>query len=130
VIAMTVVGLVPAYATALSGQVIQSAYDPRDDQYRILGLVRAQAEYERAAAEHERGVQLFERGLISEQELADLRQSFERACAGQLPAAVALGDLRVAPRDDRSGGEEPGTGREELRATDAPQYHGRWHRIR
>jgi hypothetical protein len=87
---MMVVGLVPAYATTLSGQVIQSAYDPRDDQYRILGLVRAQAEYERAAAEHERGAQLFERGLISEKELADLRQSFERARVNYLQQSLAV----------------------------------------
>lgn len=88
--AMVVAGLVPVRATTLAGQVIQSAYDPRDDQYRILGLVRAQAEFERAAADHERGMQLFERGLISEQELADLRQSFERARVNYLQQSLAV----------------------------------------
>jgi hypothetical protein len=89
-IAMIVVGLIPAFAATLSGQVIQSAYDPRDDQYRILGLVRAQAEYERASADYERGQQLFDQGLLSEQGLADLRQSFERSRVNYLQQSLAV----------------------------------------
>jgi hypothetical protein len=89
-ITIMTVGLLPAYASPLAGQVIQSAYDPRDDQYRLLGLVRAQAEYERAAAEHQRALELFERGLISEQELADVRQTFERARVNYLQQSLAV----------------------------------------
>jgi hypothetical protein len=74
----------------LSAQVIQSAYNPRDDQYRILGLVRAQAEYERAAAEQERATQLFDEGLISEQDLLERQQTFERARVNYLQQSLAV----------------------------------------
>jgi hypothetical protein len=83
-------GLVLAAPRALDAQVIQSAYNPRDDQYRILGLVRAQAEYERAAGDHDRAVQLFENGLISEQELSEMRQAFERARVNYLQQSLAV----------------------------------------
>lgn len=82
--------LLPCSVRAISGQVIQSAYDPRDDQYRLLGLVRAQAEYERAAADHERAVALHERGLISDQELSDRRQAFERARVNYLQQSLSV----------------------------------------
>jgi hypothetical protein len=51
-------------AGPVGAQVVQGTYNPRDDQYRVLGLVRAQAEYERAEAQYLRGPELADKQLI------------------------------------------------------------------
>jgi hypothetical protein len=66
-------------AGAAQAQVIQGTYNPRDDQYRLLGLIRAQAEFERAAAAYERGQKLAADHVLSAEALEELQAAYERA---------------------------------------------------
>ena len=65
--------------SATPAQVVQGTYNPRDDQYRILGLIRAQAEFERAAAAYERGQKLAAEQVLSAEALDGLHAAYERA---------------------------------------------------
>ena len=65
-------------------------YNPRDDQYRLLGMTRAQAEYESALREFERQRELRARNLISEAELEQARTRMEGARVNYLQAALAI----------------------------------------
>jgi hypothetical protein len=81
--------LVPC-AAAAHAQVIQGTYNPRDDQYRVLGLVRAQAEYERAEAQYQRARELAGKQLIPVQELENARAAFERARVDYLQQSLTV----------------------------------------
>ncbi len=89
-IAAVLLSCVGFSAAHLPAQVVQSAYDPRDDQYRLLGLVRAQAEFNRMAAEYDRAQELAEKGLMSQSELAEHQQAFERARVNYLQQSLAV----------------------------------------
>ncbi len=65
-------------------------YNPRDDQYRLLGMTRAQAEYENALREYQRQRELRERGLIAEADLERVRTQMEGARVNYLQAALAI----------------------------------------
>ena len=65
-------------------------YNPRDDQYRLLGMTRAQAEYESVLREFERQRELRARNLISEAELEQARTRMEGARVNYLQAALAI----------------------------------------
>jgi hypothetical protein len=65
-------------------------YNPRDDQYRLLGMTRAQAEYESALRDYERQRQLRAQNLISDAELEHARTTMETARVNYLQAALAI----------------------------------------
>jgi len=65
-------------------------YNPRDDQYRLLGMNRAQTEYETALREYERARDLRSRNLNSEADLERARNMMEGARVNYLQAALAI----------------------------------------
>jgi hypothetical protein len=65
-------------------------YNPRDDQYRLLGMTRAQADYALALREYERIRDLRGRSLSSESELEQVRARMEGARVNYLQAALAI----------------------------------------
>lgn len=65
-------------------------YNPRDDQYRLLGMNRAQSEYENALREYNRQRELRERNLISEADVERSRTQMEGARVNYLQAALAI----------------------------------------
>ena len=54
-------------------------YNPRDDQYKLLGLKRALDAYNISKAEFERQKALFERGLVSKSDLGRVENTFHDA---------------------------------------------------
>ena len=65
-------------------------YNPRDDQYRLLGMTRAQTEYETALRDFERARDLRSRNLNSESDLEQARARMENARVNYLQAALAI----------------------------------------
>jgi hypothetical protein len=65
-------------------------YNPRDDQYRLLGMARAQSDYEAAMREYERARQLRSQNMIAESELERARSMMEGARVNYLQAALAI----------------------------------------
>jgi hypothetical protein len=65
-------------------------YNPRDDQYRLLGMTRAQAQYEQAEREFARQQQLHERQLVSDAELEVARARMQNARVDYLQAALGI----------------------------------------
>ncbi|OGU03427.1 MAG: hypothetical protein A2W29_00730, partial [Gemmatimonadetes bacterium RBG_16_66_8] len=65
-------------------------YNPRDDQYRLLGMTRAQAEFESALREYNRARELRQNNLISETDLEQTRTRMEGARVNYLQAALAI----------------------------------------
>jgi len=65
-------------------------YNPRDDQYRLLGMTRAQTEYETALRDYERARDLRARNLNSESDLEQARARMENARVNYLQAALAI----------------------------------------
>ncbi len=65
-------------------------YNPRDDQYRLLGMNRAQTEYQTALREYERARDLRTRNLNSESDLERARNMMEGARVNYLQAALAI----------------------------------------
>ena len=65
-------------------------YNPRDDQYRLLGMTRAQADYTLALREYERVRDLRARNLSSEADLEQVRARMEGARVNYLQAALAI----------------------------------------
>jgi hypothetical protein len=65
-------------------------YNPRDDQYRLLGMTRAQSEYESALRDYTRQQQLRTRNLISDADLEHARTNMETARVNYLQAALAI----------------------------------------
>jgi hypothetical protein len=67
-----------------------STYNPRDDQYRILGMTRAQAAFEQQLREYERKKDLQAKGFISASDLEEARARLENARVDYLQAALAI----------------------------------------
>jgi len=65
-------------------------YNPRDDQYRLLGMTRAQADYETALREYERVRDLRSRNLASEADLEQATARMQGARVNYLQAALAI----------------------------------------
>ncbi|HKV76049.1 MAG TPA: NEW3 domain-containing protein [Gemmatimonadales bacterium] len=65
-------------------------YNPRDDQYRLLGMTRAQTEYETALKEYNRQLELRQQNLISDADLEQSRNRMEGARVNYLQAALAI----------------------------------------
>lgn len=85
-------GVLVSCATSLAsrGAHAQSMYNPRDDQFRTLGLIRAEAEYMRASAALERNRQLRSRGFLSAQQLEDAEAQFGRARVDYMQQALTV----------------------------------------
>jgi uncharacterized membrane protein len=74
--AMVVLGLMAgAAATAQVG----TPFNERDDQYRLLGLKRAQQNFELAKEEYERNMALFDQGVLAASELDAARRNLSEA---------------------------------------------------
>lgn len=65
-------------------------YNPRDDQYRLLGMNRAQTEYETALSDYNRQRELRSQNLISDADLEQSRARMEGARVNYLQAALAI----------------------------------------
>ncbi|MGD2114822.1 MAG: NEW3 domain-containing protein [Acidobacteriota bacterium] len=79
-------GLAAAPATAQ----IQNLFNPRDDEYRLLGLIRAKAEYEQALAAYESLQTEHENGIVSENEVREARVRMESARVDYLQQSLAV----------------------------------------
>ena len=86
----TILALILALAPAPAFAQNYGNYNPRDDQYRLLGMSRAQAEYENALREFNRQRELRERNLVSESDLERSRTQMEGARVNYLQAALAI----------------------------------------
>ncbi|MCA9733752.1 MAG: hypothetical protein H6696_12370 [Deferribacteres bacterium] len=67
-----------------------SYYNPKDDQYRLLGLRRARESYRFAVDELERQKELFEKSLISKNDLERARNAFADAEVNYHQALLAV----------------------------------------
>ena len=67
----------------------QAYFNPRDDQYRYLGMMRARAELRKATEEYDRARELAGRGMLSNAELSDRRLAFERVRVDYLQQSLA-----------------------------------------
>jgi hypothetical protein len=65
-------------------------YNPRDDQYRLLGMTRAQADYETALREYQRVRDLRARNLASDADLERATSTMQGARVNYLQAALAI----------------------------------------
>jgi hypothetical protein len=65
-------------------------YNPRDDQYRLLGMARAQADYETALREFERARTLRAQNMISDADLERAQSAMAGARVNYLQAALAI----------------------------------------
>ena len=74
-------------ATGLRAQ--QAYFNPRDDQYRYLGMMRARAELRKATEEYDRARELANRSMLSNAELSDRRLAFERVRVDYLQQSLA-----------------------------------------
>jgi hypothetical protein len=68
----------------------QSIYNPRDDQFRTLGLMRAEAEYTRASADLARVKQLNSRGFATVQDVEGADALFRRSRVDYLQQALSV----------------------------------------
>lgn len=71
-------------------QTSSNNYNPRDDQYRLLGMTRAQSEFDQAQREFERQQQLHSRELVSDSELELARARMQNARVNYLQAALGI----------------------------------------
>lgn len=82
--------LVAALVVAVGWAQNYGNYNPRDDQYRLLGMTRAQTEYETALREFQRVSDLRAQNLVSQSELEQARSRMEGARVNYLQAALAI----------------------------------------
>ena len=85
-LALCLVAVLPGWGRAQN----YGNYNPRDDQYRLLGMTRAQTEYETALRDYERTRDLRSRNLNSESDLEQARARMENARVNYLQAALAI----------------------------------------
>ncbi len=71
-------------------QGVGSYYNPKDDEYRLLGLKRAKELFEVAKAEFEREQQLFDKGLISAKNFDQAKMAFADTEVNYQQALLAL----------------------------------------
>ena len=74
----------------LSAQSTGSYYNPKDDQYRLLGLKRAKEQYDVSKADYERQQAMFNKQLISPQELGRSKSAFSDAEVNYYQALLAV----------------------------------------
>lgn len=95
----------------------QQAFNPRDDQFRTLGLVRTRAELDRAQTRYERASRLHETDVISAQELEDYRVAFERARVDYLQQSLSLSSASAHVTVERAVRRRTIDGQSEVRVT-------------
>jgi len=69
---------------------VQSLFNPRDDQYRLLGLIRAKAELEQAQSEYQSLQSEHDNGIISKNEVEKARVRMESARVNYLQQSLAV----------------------------------------
>ncbi len=69
---------------------VQSLFNPRDDQYRLLGLIRAKAELEQAQSEFQSLEKEHDSGIISSNEVEKARVRMESARVNYLQQSLAV----------------------------------------
>ncbi len=112
--------LLVAMTLLLSGAAsaqVASNYNPRDDQYRLLGMTRAQADYERAQREYDRKIALQKSGGAADQEVESARAQMENARVNYLQAALAIVFESPHVLIDRAVKFQKGDGRKYVRVT-------------
>jgi len=67
-----------------------SYYNPKDDQYRLLGLKRAKEQYDVAKTEYERNEAMFSKQMISQRELERAKSVFSDAEVNYHQALLAV----------------------------------------
>jgi hypothetical protein len=105
------------FASALPAQGVAGGFNPRDDQYRILGLVRVQAEYERAESNLARAEELHRRQVISTQELEDRRAAYTRARVDLLQQSLSVAMVTPRVAIERAAKRRSADGRTEVNVT-------------
>lgn len=78
------------FCLSISAQSVGSYYNPKDDQYRLLGLKRAKELYESAKAEYDRQQEMMEKGLISQKEFETTKSAFTDAEVNYQQALLAV----------------------------------------
>ncbi len=81
--------MILALTSAAPAQV-SPTYNPRDDQYRLLGMTRAQSDYERSLRDYDRKVALQKTGGAADAEVEAARAQMENARVNYLQAALAI----------------------------------------
>lgn len=81
--------LAPATPAQAQTQV-QSLFNPRDDEYRLLGLIRAKAEFEQAQSEYQSLQAEHDNGIISSNEVEKARVRMESARVNYLQQSLAV----------------------------------------
>jgi hypothetical protein len=81
--------LMAIVATAAHVGAQQAYFNPRDDQYRYLGMVRMKAELHKATEEYDRARELAGRGMLSNAELSERRLAFERVRVDYLQQSLS-----------------------------------------
>ncbi len=71
-------------------QGVGSYYNPKDDQYRLLGLKRAKELYESSKADYERQMELFGKKIISQRELDKAKMAYADAEVNYQQSLLAL----------------------------------------
>ena len=67
-----------------------SYYNPKDDQFRLLGLKRAKEQYETSKAEYERDTTLFNKEMISEKDLERAKSAYSDSEVNYYQALLAV----------------------------------------
>ena len=87
VVVVALAASIALHAATLRAQ--QGAYNPRDDQYRALGLVRAKAELRKATEEYDRAQVLASKGMLATAELSERRLAYERVKVDYLQQSLS-----------------------------------------
>ena len=78
------------FNSGLFAQSPGSYYNPKDDQYRLLGLKRAREQYETAKSEYDRNKTLFQKEMISTKELERAKSTYDDAEVNYHQALLAV----------------------------------------
>lgn len=68
----------------------QNNFNPRDEEYRLLGLIRAKSEFEQAMRDFARSQRLFDESLLPGNELERARTRMENTRVDYLQASLAV----------------------------------------
>lgn len=82
--------LIFIFTNVLFAQGSGSYYNPKDDQYRVLGLKRAKEAYESIKTEYERNKQLLAKGLIAQKDFDRIKNTFSDAEVNYHQALLAV----------------------------------------
>ena len=89
-LALLLAPVVAPPAPARAQTQVQSLFNPRDDEYRLLGLIRAKAELEQAQSELQSLQTEHDNGIISSNEVEKARVRMESARVNYLQQSLAV----------------------------------------